>query len=278
MPVPESSIPPWLLSDIGPLLDHLPDGIYILDHTGGLIYANHTFLRMLGRDPAEGMPRHVSEWNAQWDADQLPARVAARIVHKLPFLTQHRRHDGNCYDAAIRVSTITHDGQTYLFCSVRDVTEQRQIEMALRASEEQYRLLVTDLKEVVFRTDAEGRWSFLNPAWHEMTGFAVAESLGQIFLDYVYPDDRQGNLDLFQTLMEHQQDHARHEVRYLHRDGGFRWVKVWARLILDAQGIAVGTAGTLTDITEGYRAEVTLRDGSQGYSSWALRAISVKIV
>ena len=184
------ALPSWLRRGIDPVLDQSPDGIHILDQSGNLIYANNTFLRMLGRDPAEGLPAHVREWEAQKPAAELSALVAGKFTDERPFLTRHRRQDGSMYEAAISVARISHAGQTYLFCTVRDVSVQRQLEEALREREAQYRLLVADLKAVIFRTDAEGRWRFLNPAWSEVTGFAVESSLGQNFLDYVYPDDR----------------------------------------------------------------------------------------
>ena len=106
--------------------------------------------------------------------------------------------------------------------------ERTRAEEALQDSKEQYRFVVENLKEVVFRTDAEGHWTFLNPAWAEVTGFAVEESLGRIFLEYVYPEDRQLNLELFQPLIERKKNYCRHEIRYINKGGGFRWIEVWA--------------------------------------------------
>ena len=146
-----------------------------------------------------------------------------------------------------------------------DITERKQAEEALQDSKEQYRFVVENLKEVVFRTDAEGHWTFLNSAWAEVTGFAVEESLGKVFLEYVYPEDRQLNLDLFRPLIERKKDYCRHEIRYMNKDGGFRWIEVWARLTLDEKGNATGTAGTLTDITERKLAEETLRKSEEKY-------------
>jgi PAS domain S-box-containing protein len=120
---------------------------------------------------------------------------------------------------------------------------------------EQYQFVVENLKEVVFRTDAEGHWTFLNSAWAEVTGFTVEESLGKVFLEYVYPEDRELNLALFRPLIERKKDYCRHEIRYTYKDGGFRYIEVWARLTLDEKGDATGTAGTLTDITERKQAE-----------------------
>src|SRR5207237_4430044 len=61
---------------------------------------------------------------------------------------------------------------------------------ALRESEERYRSVVGEIDEVIFRTDADGRWIFLNPAWSKITGFGVEETLGSQAIDAVYADDR----------------------------------------------------------------------------------------
>ncbi len=120
----------------------------------------------------------------------------------------------------------------------------------LQQSEQRYRSVVDNLKEVIFQTDAEGRWTFLNPSWHELTGLSPAESLGQPFLDFVHSGDRQHNLALFESLIQRKQDDCRHQVRYLHKTEGVRWVEVYARLTLDQTGRIVGTSGTLSDISE----------------------------
>jgi PAS domain S-box-containing protein len=112
-----------------------------------------------------------------------------------------------------------------------------------------FRSIVQDLKKIVFRTDIEGRWTFLNPAWEEITGFRVAESLGTTFLNYVHPDDRGTNLEFFRPMMEGRKDSCRHEVRYSRKDGSFCWVEVHARLTFDAAGAVAGTCGTIRDIT-----------------------------
>ena len=56
-----------------------------------------------------------------------------------------------------------------------DLSLEVRLAMA-QAEADRYRTLVEDLKEVVFRIDREGHWSFLNPAWTELTGIPVAET------------------------------------------------------------------------------------------------------
>ncbi|PTY07358.1 hypothetical protein DB347_08640 [Opitutaceae bacterium EW11] len=130
---------------------------------------------------------------------------------------------------------------------------------ALRKSEAQYRSLVTNLKEVVFQTDAQGLWTYLNSAWTEITGFSVEESLGKSFLGFVHPDDRQRNSELFLPLIERKKEYCRHEVRYLAKGEPYRWIEVFARLTTDENGVMTGTAGTLSDITARREAEDVLR-------------------
>jgi len=139
------------------------------------------------------------------------------------------------------------------------VIHDRETDAALRVSEERFRSVVTNLKEIVFQTDATGLWTFLNPAWQEVTGFTIEESVGRPFLGYVHPDDRERNNQLFGPLIERKKEYCRHEVRYLTKDGGFRWIEVFARLVLDAENRIIGTAGTLNDITLRKQAEETLQ-------------------
>jgi PAS domain S-box-containing protein len=138
---------------------------------------------------------------------------------------------------------------------LRIVRQRKQGENELRASEEKYRSVVNNVKEVVFRTDPAGRMTFLNRSWTDITGFAVENSLGHVFLDYVHPDDRLHNQQLFDPLMRREKLDCRHETRYLNRDGGFRYIEVYARVNLGLGGEVTGCSGTLSDITERRQAE-----------------------
>ncbi|MBW4576560.1 MAG: PAS domain S-box protein [Aphanothece sp. CMT-3BRIN-NPC111] len=153
---------------------------------------------------------------------------------------------------------------------LRNVIKERQrAKEAVQESEQKYRSVVENVKEVIFQTDAAGLWTFLNPAWTEITGFSINESIGASFLNYVHPDDRQRNLELFQPLIQRQKEYCRHEIRYLTKEGGYRWIEVFARLTLDADNSISGTSGTLNDITERKLAEEALRKSENLYRKLA---------
>jgi PAS domain S-box-containing protein len=130
----------------------------------------------------------------------------------------------------------------------RDITERKQAETALRESENRYRSVVDNLKEAIFQRDARGYFTFLNPAWQDITGFTMGESIGKHFLQFVYPDDRPECLESFQSLMAGETDYVREEIRYSTKAGDFRWLEVQKRLNFSDNGDFVGTSGTLSDI------------------------------
>ena len=107
--------------------------------------------------------------------------------------------------------------------------------------------LLEGLPDVVFRTDAEGRWTYLNPAWTTLTGLVPSESLGRAA-------GEQLGLPAGAVLAEGT---TRGRVRT--RSGGVRDVEVQARLRRDDRGAPAGLVGTVRDVTERRLAEEALR-------------------
>ena len=138
---------------------------------------------------------------------------------------------------------------------VRRLLEASWAEKALRESAKQYRSVVDNVKEVIFQTNATGNWTFLNPAWTNLTGFTLKESLGTNFLNYVHPDDRQLHQELWRSLLEGQKDSCRQEIRYLTKTGQCRWIEIHAYSTRVADGTVTGLSGTLQDISKRLYAE-----------------------
>ena len=128
-------------------------------------------------------------------------------------------------------------------------TTGRVAATALSESEAQYRTVVEDVREVIFRIDGEGRWSLLNQAWAELTGFPVTESLGRSALEFVHADDRENHADLVSSVAHDIEHEYRHELRLEGAGSTTIWVEVHARALHHRSGEFLGMSGTLTDIT-----------------------------
>jgi PAS domain S-box-containing protein len=122
----------------------------------------------------------------------------------------------------------------------------------------EYRAVVESIKEVIFQTDEFGNWTFLSPVWTAVTGFEVKPTLGTFFLEYICEEERERNRRIFLQLIERRMDYCRHETRFLTNDGKTRWIEVYSQLTLNGDGAVLGTAGSLTDITERKMAETAI--------------------
>ncbi len=134
-----------------------------------------------------------------------------------------------------------------------DVTDRRETEARLRASEERYRSVVESVNDIVFQTDLSGRWSFLNESWARWSGIPVSDALGHYAYELVHPDDRPAHAGAFAPLVTGEVDsvHLRH--RYLTAEGVTRWAEVRATLARDSAGRPHGIAGVIEDVTERHR-------------------------
>jgi PAS domain S-box-containing protein len=137
--------------------------------------------------------------------------------------------------------------------------------------------IIESVHEVVFTTDAHNRWTYLNPAWAQLTGFTVEESLGRGVMDFVWCDDHDyGEAQLAQIFTGVRTD-SRPEVRYRTRSGDYRWMEVNASVESGPGGDRSGTYGTLTDITDRKRSE-TLSRGEQSVLEAIVTGVSFKTV
>lgn len=115
--------------------------------------------------------------------------------------------------------------------------------------------IVNSVRDVVFQTDSEGRWIYLNPAWEINTGFAVEESLGRSFIEFIDPEQKEQSKAYLHYMTEQQLDSTRYTIRYLTKQGEKRWTEAFVNVNRDAQGAIQGYSGTLTDVTERIKAQ-----------------------
>ena len=165
-------------------------------------------------------------------------------------------------DLAETFNTVTHTITERLNGLFKTMQQSSASQLALerdrlKKSEAKYRNVVESVKEVIFQTDETWCWTFLNPAWEQLTGFEVESSLGTSVLSYLHPDDHTRTGAALEPL-HHGQAIRQLEVRYITRAGESRWGEVLVQPVLDAAGQCVGTSGTLADITERKKAKEAL--------------------
>jgi PAS domain S-box-containing protein len=140
---------------------------------------------------------------------------------------------------------------SFVGMAIEDITERTWIEQALLESTQRYRLVVNNVKEVIFQTDINGLLTFLNPAWIEITEFTALESLNYPFVDFISsPEEKRRCEKLFQDLIEQRLEYFSGEIQTKTKKGKLRWLEIKAQINVNVKGVIVGVCGTINDVTE----------------------------
>jgi len=141
---------------------------------------------------------------------------------------------------------------------IKYLLDVKKAEKALKESEEKYRTLVENLREVIFYADKKGNLTFLNPAWQELTGLPPHSCLGYPLSIYLYPEDQPIYAQYWHCLVNSSEDTTsklKCQVRHVKKNGNFGWMRIFASLIINDKGELEGVTGTINDITERKRIE-----------------------
>ena len=149
----------------------------------------------------------------------------------------------------------------------------RQALLALRDSEEKYRLLVENQNDLIVKIDTDGRFLFASPSYCTMFGKNESELSGQQFIPLVHEDDREPT-----SMAKQQLRQAPHTTYLEHRvltADGWRWLGWSGKAVLDNNGAVTAMIGVGRDITERKQAETTLRLAQFSIEESAIAIFSV---
>ncbi|MET4092352.1 PAS domain S-box protein [Bradyrhizobium sp. S3.5.5] len=133
---------------------------------------------------------------------------------------------------------------------LRDRTGQHRAEEQLRESEERFRILATNIPQLVFRSMPNGERTWPSPQWTSFTGLGFADSVGLGWLDAVHPDDRTETQAAWREALGNDEYYIEHRVRRA-ASGEYRWHQTRAvPLAHSANPAATEWVGTMTDIHE----------------------------
>jgi len=192
------------------------------------------------------------------------ARLAGLPV-KNQFEIEVLTKEGRTIPCEISSSVVTYQGNKAIQAMLRDITERKRAEEAVRESEKRYRTLFESKLDGMFVIDAETmRIVLANEAAAEMYGFSsVEEVIGVNPLDFVASEEGERTLKIMMVDMFEKDLQEINEFRTITKDGKEKWISaVGARI--EYEGKLAGLV-SFSDITERKRAEQELRESEVRY-------------
>jgi len=241
------------------MFESVTDGITVTDLDGFITALNERALGMHGfRSKDEVLGKHAWEFIARRDHYKAAAHTRRTLEQGRPTVVEYTllKADGSEFPGEISTSLLK-DAQGNLvgfIGIIRDITERKRAEEALKDSEERYKSLVTNVKLGVFRSTPgrTGRFLEVNPAMEEITGYSREELLKMNVSDlYVHPERREAILKEVASAT----GEATKELRFRKKDGTEIVVSDTKVAVRDNTGKILYFDGIIQDITERKLAE-----------------------
>jgi diguanylate cyclase (GGDEF)-like protein/PAS domain S-box-containing protein len=147
-----------------------------------------------------------------------------------------------------------------------DVSEQRQAEAALAASELRHRALAQGVPVGIFEIDLQGACRYVNERYCDICGLTTEEALGDGWREHLHPDDVEPLVAEWTAAMTENRE-FRLDYRMIRPDGSHVWVTGRATELVDEAGARIAFLGTISDITARRRAEERLREATGRFSA-----------
>ncbi|WP_325435184.1 PAS domain-containing sensor histidine kinase [Pseudomonas nitroreducens] len=238
--------------------------IYMLDPDGRVSSWSSGAQRLKGYAADEILGQHFSRFYTPTDREaglpELALGEAARVGrYESEGWRLHR--DGSSFWAHVVIDAIrSSEGELLGFAKItRDRTEQHETELALRRSEQQFRLLVNGVTDyALYMLDAEGNVTSWNSGAERIKGYHPEEIIGRRFDCFYCDEDRQGGVpqaSLDTALVEGRYEEERQQMR---KDGSRFWANIVIDPVFDDTGKLLGFAKITRDITDKRRAQEEL--------------------
>ncbi|MGO9139169.1 MAG: PAS domain S-box protein, partial [Syntrophales bacterium] len=156
--------------------------------------------------------------------------------------------------------------------SIRDFTERKRTEEALRASEEKYRAIIENMQEGYHEVDIKGNFTFVNESMCKMLGYEREELLGMNNRQYADEENSRKVYKVYNRVYRTGESVENFEWQLVKKDGEHRDIEVSISLIKNAEGHPIGFRGIVRDTTDRKRAEDALRESEEKYRN-ILRSI-----
>jgi PAS domain S-box-containing protein len=246
------------------LIEISPDAIYVVDANGVCALGNRAGAELAGIPPDELIGTPVTDTYLPEERHLFQERLKKLTGRKaLRFERKFVRKNGEIVPVEVSVSAIRGG---FFQAIIRDISERKRAEEALREAHQNYVTLVNSLDGIVWEADAQTfTFTFVSPQAERMLGYPLERWTAEptFWKDHIHPDDREWAtnfcIDATRAMRAHD-----FEYRMVAADGRIVWLHDVVTVVVENDR-PVQLRGVMLDITERKRAEEALKESEERY-------------
>lgn len=244
------------------------DAILMVDgESCAIMEANAAASQLYGFDRNE----LVGKMSFELSADAPQACIPFTEKQRHTPLTRHRKKDGSVFPVEIFTTLFSWKSRTVQIAVIRDITERKRAEEALRESRERLQLQFDHMPIACIVWGTDFLIQSWNPAAEKVFGYTAREAIGRAANELIVsPENREEVTSVWQRLLEQDETvHVAHQS--VTRDGRKIFCKWTKTPLRDAGGATIGFICMAEDITELKNADLALRNTAREYQDLALK-------
>jgi PAS domain S-box-containing protein len=255
------------------------DAVVSINHTGEILLANHATARTFGYEPSEliGQPLTILMPEYLRDLHQAGLKRYQETGHRhINWQSTELiglRKNGEEFPVEVSFGETTNNGHRVFTGFIRDISERKQAEEAIRARGRDLTLIIETIPGMVWCAAPDGELNYLNQRLLDFTGTNPDAWAGLGWADFLHPDDAEPTVSAWSRAVATSQSYDS-QCRLRRSDGVYRWFRALGQAARDNEGRVARWYGLLIDIDDSKNMEEALR-GSEMRLSRATRTATV---
>lgn len=238
------------------IIEESTDFIGMSDLEGNLLYHNQSAKQLVGLPADYDMSKlNIADMHPEW-AGKIVLKEGIPEVYKKGFWkgeTALKHQESGHEIPVLQTLTLHRDAQGNPSCLttiMRDITERKQQEQVLKASEETFRAAMEAATIGMALVRPDGRWLKVNQSLLNMLGYERNELLANDFQSITYADDLEADLNYVRRVLAGEIENYQMEKRYYHKTGRIIWAQLSVSIVRNADGTPNYFVSQIQDITE----------------------------
>jgi PAS domain S-box-containing protein len=219
------------------------EAIFITDK-GVFIEQNSQAEKMFGYKLSEAIGRMSTDWIVPEDREMVIKKILSE--DKKPYEARGLRKDGSTFPAEVQVRMLSLKGRKVRITAIKDITKSKAAEKALIESEEKFRTLITNMEEIVYIINKNGKFLLSEGKGLSALGLKPGEVVGRSIYD-LYKN--------YPIMLKKMELAFRGETVITEVEMGDLFFKSWFTPYTDQENEIIGLLGLSVDITEQKKAE-----------------------